>query len=195
MSATPEESWVALREDNKLAEVMFDRPDQDRVLGDIFLGKVEAVLPGIQAAFVDIGTEKAGFLHVSDLVLDDDQDDDSGGKSGRGGRRRNRKLPPIQDHLQKGQKILVQVTKEAISTKGPRLTADISLPGRFLVYMPFSSRVGISRKIQARDQRSRLRKMAQSVVPKNSGGVIVRTVGEEVTEEKLAREFNSLLER
>ena len=186
---------MALREDGVLVEIMFDRPDQDRVLGDIFLGKVEAVLPGIQAAFVDIGTEKAGFLHVSDLVLDDDQDDDSGGKSGRGGRRRNRKLPPIQDHLQKGQKILVQVTKEAISTKGPRLTADISLPGRFLVYMPFSSRVGISRKIQARDQRSRLRKMAQSVVPKNSGGVIVRTVGEEVTEEKLAREFNSLLER
>ena len=195
MSSNPRESWVALREDNQLVEVMFDRPDQNRVLGDIFLGKVEAVLPGIQAAFVDIGTGKAGFLHVSDLVLD--EGDDNGNGNGNGGRRgrRNRKLPPIQDHIRKGEEILVQVTKEAISTKGPRLTAEISLPGRFLVYMPHSSRVGISRKIEGRDQRSKLRKMAQEILPKNSGGLIVRTVGEEVTKEKLEREFQRLHER
>ncbi len=193
MSSNPRESWVALREDNQLVEVMFDRPDQNRVLGDIFLGKVEAVLPGIQAAFVDIGTGKAGFLHVSDLIVDDG-DDNGNGNGGRRGRR-NRKLPPIQDHLRKGEEILVQVTKEAISTKGPRLTAEISLPGRFLVYMPHSSRVGISRKIEGRDQRSKLRKMAQEILPKNSGGIIVRTVGEEVTKEKLEREFQRLHER
>lgn len=190
VSATPQESWVALQEDSKLVEIMFDRPDQDRVLGDIFLGKVEAVLPGIQAAFVDIGTGKAGFLHVSDLNHDEDGDDDGNGR-GRGGRR-NHKLPPIQDHVKKGQQILVQVTKEAISTKGPRLTAQVSLPGRFLVYMPYASRVGISRKIEGRDQRSKLRKMAQKILPKNSGGIIVRTVGEEVTAERLEREFKSL---
>ncbi|MDH3270657.1 MAG: Rne/Rng family ribonuclease [Gemmatimonadota bacterium] len=193
MSSNPRESWVALREDNQLVEVMFDRPDQNRVLGDIFLGKVEAVLPGIQAAFVDIGTGKAGFLHVSDLILDD-EDDDGNGNGGRRGRR-SQKLPPIQDHLKKGDELLVQVTKEAISTKGPRLTAEISLPGRFLVYMPHSSRVGISRKIEGRDQRSKLRKMAQEILPKDSGGLIVRTVGEEVTKEKLEREFNRLHER
>jgi len=231
VSSNPQESWVALREDKRLAEVMFDRPDQNRVLGDIFLGRVEAVLPGIQAAFVDIGTGKAGFLHVSDLNLEDDGEDDhengndevdtggndkasgdekgggggkgsagKGGKGGGGGRgrgrgRRPRQLPPIQDHIRKGQTILVQVTKEAISTKGPRLTADISLPGRFLVYMPYASRVGISRKIEGRNQRAKLRKMAQKILPKNSGGLIVRTVGEEVTAEKLEREFKRLHER
>ena len=191
MSATPRESWVALREDNQLVEVMFDRPDQDRLLGDIFLGRVEAVLPGIQAAFVDIGTGKAGFLHVSDLDVGGEDDNGNGGRRGR----RNQKHPPIQEHLQKGQEILVQVTKEAIGTKGPRLTAEISLPGRFLVYMPFSSRVGVSRKIDGRDQRSKLRKMAHDILPKGSGGLIVRTVGEEVTQEKLEREFTRLHER
>ena len=196
MSSNPQESWVALREDNTRVEVMFDRPDQDRVLGDIFLGRVDAVLPGIQAAFVDIGTGKAGFLHVSDLNLDDEDDDDGNGNGGGRGRRgRSRKLPPIQDHIKKGQELLVQVTKEAISTKGPRLTAEISLPGRFLVYMPYASRVGISRKIEGRDQRSKLRKMAQKILPPNSGGLIVRTVGEEVTAEKLEREFKRLHER
>lgn len=191
MSATPQESWVALQEDGKLVEIMFDRPDQDRVLGDIFLGRVDAVLPGIQAAFVDIGTGKAGFLHVSDLNIGDEGDEGGNGR----GRGRNRKLPPIQDHVKKGQQILVQVTKEAISTKGPRVTADVSLPGRFLVYMPYASRVGISRKIEGRDQRARLRKMAQKILPPDSGGIIVRTVGEEVTEEKLQREFTRLHER
>ena len=195
MSSNPQESWVALREDGKLAEVMFDRPDQDRVLGDIFLGKVDAVLPGIQAAFVDIGTGKAGFLHVSDLNLDEEDDDENGNGNGRGRGRRSRKLPPIQEHVQKGQQMLVQVTKEAIGTKGPRLTAQVSLPGRFLVYMPYASRVGISRKIEGRDQRAKLRKMAQKILPENSGGLIVRTVGEEVTQEKLEREFERLHER
>ena len=222
VSSNPQESWVALREDKRLAEVMFDRPDQNRVLGDIFLGKVEAVLPGIQAAFVDIGTGKAGFLHVSDVNVpavsgEENHDDTAGGsnadiesngqqKSGRrrgrgegnerSGRGRGRRhLPPIQNHLKKGQTILVQVTKEAISTKGPRLTADISLPGRFLVYMPYASRVGISRKIEGRNQRAKLRKMAQKVLPKKSGGLIVRTVGEEVTPMKLEKEFLRLHER
>ncbi len=204
MSATPQESWVALLEDNRLAEIMCDRPDQDRLLGDIFLGRVDAVLPGIQAAFVDIGAEKAGFLHVSDLDHGDDDDDDDGNGNGNGnadgngrgrGGRRSRKLPPIQDHLKKGQEILVQVTKEAISTKGPRLTAQISLPGRFLVYMPQSSRVGVSRKIEGREQRAKLRKMAQRILPEDSGGIIVRTVGEEVTQEKLERELTRLRER
>ncbi len=193
VSSNPQESWVALREDNQLAEIMFDRPDQNRVLGDIFLGRVDAVLPGIQAAFVDIGTGKAGFLHASDLNFEEEGDEGDGNGRGRG--RRNRTLPPIQDHLKKGQELLVQVTKEAISTKGPRLTAEISLPGRFLVYMPYASRVGISRKIEGRNQRSKLRSMAQKILPDNSGGLIVRTVGEEVTPEKLEREFKSLFDK
>jgi ribonuclease G len=203
VSASAQESWVALKEDQELVEVLFDRPDQDRILGDVFLGRVDAVLPGIQAAFVDLGTDKSGFLHVADLNYGDMDDDDdaegsgngNGNGGGRGRGRKQRKLPPIQDHLQKGQTILVQVTKEAIGTKGPRLTADVSLPGRFLVYMPYSSRVGISRKIEGREQRSKLRKIAQEVLPPDSGGIIVRTVSEEVNKKTLDAEFRSLHER
>ncbi len=189
---------MALLEDDELVEVLFDRPDQDRVIGDIFLGHVDAVLPGIQAAFVDIGTGKAGFLHVADLNLGDEDDDDEDGNGnggGRGRRRQQKKLPPIQEHLQKGQEILVQVTKEAMGTKGPRLTAQVSLPGRFLVYMPHASRVGVSRKIEGREQRAKLRKMAQGVLPPDSGGIIVRTVSEEVTQQTLEKEFTRLHDR
>ncbi len=195
VSSTPQESWVALLEDRQLVEIMFDRPDREQIVGDIFLGKVEAVLPGIQAAFVDIGTEKAGFLHVSDLELEDEDldDDDGNGNGGNGRRRRSRKYPPIQDHVKKGQDILVQVTKEAIGTKGPRLSAQISLPGRFLVYMPGSSNhVGVSRKIEGRDQRSKLRRMGKDILSEGSGGLIIRTVGEEVTKETLQKEFERL---
>ncbi len=201
MSATPQESWVALLEDQQLVQVMLDRPDQGRTLGNIFLGRVEAVLPGIQAAFVDIGHEKAGFLHVSDLNYGDDDEadaengDGNGGKGGPGrGRRRPKKYPPIQENLQKGQTLLVQVTKEPISSKGSRLTAQVSLPGRFMVYMPHTSHVGVSRKIEGRDQRSKLRKMAKQIVKPGSGGMIVRTVGEEVTKKKLSSEYRLLSE-
>ncbi|MFW5904617.1 MAG: hypothetical protein ACOCUZ_00225, partial [bacterium] len=118
ISATPQESWVALLEDGRLVELMLDRPDQGRMVGDIVLGRVEAVLPGIQAAFVDIGSNKAGFLHVSDLVGDeeeDDEDEESGAGNGGGNEsrgRRSRRLPPIQDQLRKGDALIVQVTKE-----------------------------------------------------------------------------------
>ncbi len=190
ITASPQESWVALLEDDQLVELMFDRPDEGRLLGDIYLGRVDAVLPGIQAAFVDLGTEKSGFLHVSDLNWPEDDDDDAA-SNGNGGRR-SRKYPPIQDQLKKGDTIVVQVTKEAIGTKGPRITAQVSLPGRFLVYMPFSDHVGVSRKIDDREERSRLRGMAREILPPDSGGVIVRTVGEEVTRDTLDREFNRL---
>lgn len=195
ISASAHESWVALLEDDLLVEIMLDRPDQDRIVGDIYLGKVEAVLPGIQAAFVDIGTEKAGFLHVSDLIQDEDDDDENGegdartdGQNGR----RQRKHPPIQELIRKGEEVLVQATKEPIGTKGPRLTAQVSLPGRCLVYMPYSSHVGVSRKIEQREERVRLRTLARNILPPDSGGLIVRTVGEELTQEKFAGEFKRL---
>jgi Rne/Rng family ribonuclease len=355
ISATQREVRVAILEDDQLVEMAVERPEARRMIGDIYWGKVDAVLPGLQAAFVDIGTEKSAFLHASDLVYDegddDDDDDDDAGpsdpdpeqpesleaasqsesdslrlpnegasareggrgrrrggrgrgrrggkpvdpnapvvegaapldgaggpdnegpddselpdiaslapdddspyapspsespseataivpyleaplpattdsqrmdpiaaeaprlasprpqreprepkaqkaeqlertekseksektekpeKSGhRGGGRRARKEPPqIQDVLKRGQSIIVQVSKEPISTKGPRVTAQVSLAGRFVVYMPFASRVGVSRKIGERAERQRLREQVQKVLPKNSGGVIVRT--------------------
>ena len=208
MNSTARETRVAILEDDVVVELMVDRPDAARMVGDVYKGRVEAVLPGIQAAFVDIGTEKAAFLHVSDVALEDDEGDDddapeaddaadkpsaNGGGGGGGGGGRRRDYPPIQDVLKKGQDLVVQVSKEPISTKGPRVTANISLPGRFLVYMPGSSHVGVSRKIEDREERARLRAMAREVLPEKSGGVIVRTVSEDLTQETFERELKSLM--
>jgi ribonuclease G len=251
INGSQRETRVAILEDDRLVELLVDRPDHRRTVGDIYLGRVEAVLPGIQAAFVDIGQEKSAFLHASDL-LEPDEDEDpvedaeadeeaevdppsaeapeappaeegqgerKGGWRGRDRRRRGRAnggaaaterapnvgegrqreisprraVPNIQDILKKGQTLPVQVTKEPISTKGCRVTAQISLPGRFLVYMPYASKVGVSRKIESREQRSKLREMVTKILPKDSGGVIVRTVAEGVTEEHFQREIDSLL--
>jgi ribonuclease G len=210
---------VAILEDDTLVELLVDRPDARRTVGDIHLGRVEAVLPGIQAAFVDIGAEKSAFLHASDLVEPEEDEleeengaaeeregaaaeaqaraesgggGEPGGTGGEGGGRRG-KYPAIQDAVKRGQTLLVQVSKEPIGTKGPRVTAQISIPGRFLVYMPSASRVGVSRKIESRDERARLREMVSRLLPADSGGVIVRTVGEELTEDHFKRELDSLL--
>jgi ribonuclease G len=204
INANPRETRVAILEDDQLVELLVDRPDARRMVGDIFLGRVEAILPGIQAAFVDIGTEKSAFLHASDLVDEDDDEGDNGDpavdedQNGDGDKqlRRGRKpakIPPIQELLKKGQDLIVQVTKEPISTKGPRVTAQVSLAGRFLVLMPFASRVGVSRKIGDRATRARLRDMVQKVVPKDAGGVIVRTVSEDTTAEVFERELTTLI--
>jgi ribonuclease G len=194
MNTTSLETRVAILEDDLLVELMVDRPDSARIVGDIYLGKVEAVLPGIQAAFVDIGTEKAAFLHVSDIASEDEEgDDDDASGDADPGRRSAKRFPPIQELVQKGQEMLVQVSKEPISTKGPRVTAQISLAGRFLVYMPQSDHVGVSRKIEDREERARLKALAREILPKGAGGVIVRTVGEELTRETFERELKSLL--
>ncbi|MDH3732508.1 MAG: Rne/Rng family ribonuclease [Gemmatimonadota bacterium] len=194
--ATAREKRVAILEDSRLVELMHERPDERRIVGDMYLGVVEAIVPGLQAAFIDIGAEKAAFLHASDLVSDEDEDDENGqAGNGRGrgrGRRRDRTYPPIQDVLQKGQPILVQVTKEPIGTKGARVTSQVSLPGRFLVYMPTSTHVGVSRKIEDREERGRLKKMVRQMLKESDGGVIVRTVGEELTQKGLDRELKTL---
>jgi len=244
INGSQRETRVAILEDDRLVELLVDRPDHRRTVGDIYLGRVEAVLPGIQAAFVDIGQEKSAFLHASDL-LEPDEDEEpeeedpaaeedpaeqpevteppaaeavperKGGWRSRSRRRRGngaaatekpasnegrqreisprRALPNIQDILKKGQSLPVQVTKEPISTKGCRVTAQISLPGRFLVYMPYASKVGVSRKIESREQRAKLREMVTKLLPEHSGGVIVRTVAEGVTEDHFRREIDSLL--
>jgi ribonuclease G len=229
----PRETRVAILEDDRLVELLVDRADQRRMVGDIYLGRVDAVLPGIQAAFVDIGQEKSAFLHASDLLEPDedeepeDEEDEQpdqesavalttgetveaaepaverrkerrGNGSGKPEARQRevssrRQLPDIAEILKKGQTLPVQVTKEPISTKGCRVTAQISLPGRFLVYMPYASRVGVSRKIESREQRAKLREMVTRLLPEDAGGVIVRTVAEEVTEEHFKREIDALL--
>jgi len=204
ISGSPRETRVAILEDDRLVELLVDRPDTRRSVGDIYLGRVEAVLPGIQAAFVDIGSEKSAFLHASDLVEaeeedeaaeaeDEDDDNDNGNAQTAGRGRSRRRIPNVADELKRGEHKLVQVTKEPISTKGPRVTAQVSLPGRFLVYMPFASRVGVSRKIEGRDLRVKLREMVSGLVPKDEGGWIIRTVADDLTEEKCKREIEHLL--
>jgi ribonuclease G len=230
INGSQRETRVAILEDDRLVELLIDRPDHRRIVGDIYLGKVEAVLPGIQAAFVDIGLEKSAFLHASDLLEPDEDEepadpedeneeaaaahaamdaeggeDDAEGRRSRRGRgngngetrqrevSQRRPVPNIQDILKKGQVLPVQVTKEPISTKGSRVTAQISLAGRFLVYTPYGSKVGISRKIENREQRQKLREMVSRLLPEDAGGVIVRTVAEGVTEEHFRREIETLL--
>jgi ribonuclease G len=196
ISGTARETRVAILEDDRLVELLVDRPDARRSVGDIYLGKVEAILPGIQAAFVNIGAEKSAFLHASDLIESEDEDEpdsdaeDDDNDSGRGGGRR--RLPNVAEELTRGEAKIVQVTKEPIGTKGPRVTAQVSLAGRFLVYMPFASKVGVSRKIDNREQRAKLRDLVTKLVPKDSGGWIIRTVAEEVTEESCKREIDHL---
>ncbi len=179
------ETRVAILEDGKLVELMQERADARRMVGDVYLGKVEAVVPGLQAAFVDIGTEKAAFLHASDVS---EREEDENGD----GERRARRYQPIQEVVSRGQELLVQVTKEPIGTKGPRVTAQVSLPGRFLVYMPFSTHVGVSRKIEDREERTRLRELARELLDGDQGGVIIRTVGEELTRDTFERELRNL---
>src|SRR5204862_6663254 len=168
---------------------------------------VDAVRPAIQAAFVDSGREKSAFRHASDLVretaeeAEDEEDDEEQTdepiekKNGNGsnGNGRRAKAPLIEEALKRGQEILVQVSKEPISTKGPRVTAQISLAGRFLVFIPDSSKVGVSRKIGSSAERARLKEQVQAILPDKSGGVIVRTVSEDVTPEMLDRELKSLM--
>ena len=205
ISGTARETRVAILEDDRLVELLVDRPDARRMVGDIYLGTVEAVLPGIQAAFVNIGAEKSAFLHASDLIEAEDEDEASdhddengnGGGSGAGNggtRSARRRLPNIADELKRGEARIVQIIKEPIGTKGPRVTAQISLAGRFLVYMPFASKVGVSRKIENREQRAKLREMVSKLVPKDpgAGGWIIRTVAEDLTAQSCKREIEHL---
>jgi ribonuclease G len=198
----PTEVGVAIVENHELVEYMVERGETKHIVGDVYKGVVKAVLPGIQAAFVDIGMEKAGFLHVTDLAwgeeglrdrLQELESEDGDGRPVRG-RREVSKLPPIESVIKKGDKVVVQVTKEPIGTKGPRLTTQLSLPGKFCVLMPELDYIGVSRKILDRGERSRLRRVAQRARPKGCA-VIVRTAGEGVEDEHIAEDIQRLHQR
>jgi len=173
-NSTPDETRVALLEDGKLVELFIDRHLQGnaKLVGNIYKGRVENVLPGISSAFVDVGLEKNAYLYITDVVSPDDERD-------------------IAKMLTKNTNIMIQVAKEAIGTKGMKVTMDVSLPGRYLVYMPLSKHIGISRQIEQRVERDRLRTIVQSFNP--SGGVIVRTEAQGIEERSLRREMKYLL--
>jgi len=178
INADTYETRIAILEDSELAELLVERADQRRHVGDIYKARVNAVLPGMQSAFVDLGLPKTGFLHASDLAeslsdLDDISDLEENGDR----RRRRAAAPKIEDHLKKGQEILVQITKESIGTKGPRVTQQVSLPGRFCVLMPGVEHVGVSRRIEDRAERQRIKAIIGDLKPKGVG-LIARTAGE-----------------
>jgi ribonuclease G len=184
VNVTDYETRIAVMELGKLVELLVERPEKERIVGNIYKGKVTAVLPGISAAFVDIGMEKAGFLHFSDtsdyqgeknLLFDMDYVDEETLDTPRTTTRRRSSV--ITDFIKKGQELLVQVIKEPIANKGPRLTTQISLPGRYVVMVPGGKHTGISKKISNSTEKKRLRKIVSEFKPANFG-IIIRTVAE-----------------
>jgi ribonuclease G len=196
INITSLEIRVATLEDGDLVDFLVEREQSRRLVGDVYLGKVNAIIPGIQAAFVDIGYDKAGFLHASDLYGSADafKDFDIVEPRKRGRRRESRKdngHPPIEKVLTKGQEVLVQVTKEAIGTKGPRLSTQVSLPGRFVVYLPNSNYLGVSRKIESRQERARLKTLISRRKPSNTA-IIARTACAGVEAKQIVSDINYL---
>jgi ribonuclease G len=182
INADPNETRVALVEEGELVELIMERPDERRVVGDIYKGRVNAVLPGLQAAFIDIGLDKTAFLHVSDLAgaageFDELTDDNE--REEKDSRRRSRQDEEarIEQLLQKGQEVLVQIAKEPIGTKGAKVHGRISLPGRYLVLIPDVDTLGVSRRIVDREERHRLKGLLTKIRPAGVG-LIVRTAGE-----------------
>jgi len=176
VSVDPGEKRVAVLEDDVVAEVYLERPEQRSIAGNVYLGTVDNVLPGMEAAFVEIGLEKNGFLYVDEIVGPELE-----------GRRGARK---IQDLIQRGQTILVQAVKDPMKTKGARLTTEISLPGRFVVYVPHGDGLGVSRRLED-DERNRLKAILKEIEPAK-GGIIVRTAAEGASAEDIARDLEFL---
>ena len=204
INVTSSEISIALCEDKVLVELNKEQCQTGFAVGDIYLGKVRKIMPGLNAAFVNIGHEKDAFIHYLDLgsqfsslqrVVDSHQP----GK--RAVKVDTMKLEPsiekqgkLASYLQVGQTIMVQIAKEAISTKGPRLTSDISLAGRNVVLVPFSNKVFVSNKIRSNAAKKRLRKVAQEVLPQNFG-VIIRTAAADAEDIDIMQDILSLVER
>ena len=191
INVTSQETKVALLEDRVLAELYIERTKGRGIMGNIYKGKVVKVLPGMQAAFVDIGLEKAAFLYVSD-VYGGMEDYEEMGFMGMEMPIYFNSSSQIEDLLSEGQEILVQVSKEPLGTKGTRITSHITLPGRYLVFMPMVDHVGVSRRIKDEKERRRLREIAQSIKPPNSG-LIVRTASEGSESEEIRNDIEFLL--
>jgi ribonuclease G len=190
VSSNGHETMVAILEDDLVAEIFVERERHRGVVGNVYKGRVSKVLPGMQSSFIDLGLERDGFLYVADVIdtlvefdkLAGDDDDDTGGGGNGGGHRRerdrqDRPQQKIEELLKEGQEIVVQVVKEPLGTKGARLTSHVTMPGRFLVFMPTVDHIGVSRKIESREERGRLRGIVKDFREANgfTGGVIIRT--------------------
>ena len=202
VNTTGRETRVAMMDDGRLAEIHIDRGSAESFVGNVYIGRVVRVLPGMQAAFVDIGLERAAFLYAGDIYpafaekdeeidIDEDADATIAEASPRSKPRNGH--PPIQDLVKEGQEILVQVAKDPISTKGARVTTHITLPGRYMVFMPTVNHLGISRRIARDRERRKLRDFVKKHRPKGAG-FIVRTVCAGKPTEALKQDMDYLIE-
>jgi ribonuclease G len=192
VNATPPETRVALREDGRTVEVFHERRGSEGLVGNVYVGRVHRVLPGMQAAFVSIGFDRDAFLYVEDALphpvdLDPAEEEDANGQAPEAS---EADRPRIDDLVKEGQSLVVQVTKDAIAGKGPRVTASVSLPGRTLVYLPSAREIGISRRITDETERERLRRILEGFG--DAGGFIARTAAEGVSEADLAADRDYL---
>lgn len=182
INVTPRETRVALVDNGSLQEVFIERARRRGLLGNIYLGEVSRVLPGMQAAFVDIGLSRTAYLHASDIAAAEGVFDSQ-----------PRETVPIQQLLKEQQRVLVQVIKDPIGSKGARLTTQMSIPSRYLVFLADNPVIGISARLETPEERTRLRQLAEERLVKQSAhGVIMRTAAESVTEAELERDWNFL---
>lgn len=181
INVTPRETRVAVVENGRLQELHLERTLSRGIVGNIFKGKVVRVLPGMQAAFVDIGLDKNGFLHAADIARNDPA------FAGRP----LRDVPPIQDLVHEGKSVYVQVLKDPIGSKGARLTMELSMPSRNLVYLPNGFDIGISQKIESVEERDRLHALVSAQIAKHdlNGGFIIRTLAESASDEDIANDM------
>ena len=185
------ETRIAIQEDGQLVEVYVEKQDNHRMVGNVYKGKVENVLPGMQAAFVDVGYDLNAFLPFSEIGSDEYLIEENEGNSNRNNR--SGKYDNIEVDLKKDQEIYVQVIKEPFAGKGPRVTTEVALPGRLLVLVPNASYIGISKKIWDKFERRRLKKIAQKLRIGNIG-IIIRTVAEGKSEEHIENDYKQLID-
>jgi ribonuclease G len=205
INSTSTQTRVAITEDGNLVDFFVDYPENRRMVGDIYLGRIARVLPGIRAAFIDIGMKHDAFLHFSDIgertqqlqdmLGDEDSElDDEDENNHFDTKTEAAQEPPAIPTLKKGQDILIQIIKEPVNNKGVRVTSSISLPGRFCVLLPYDNKVGVSKKLTDYRERKRLRYIARQIIPQNCG-LIIRTVAQGQPEDSLKDDLTQLLKK
>jgi len=203
INSISEDVRIAITEDGKLAEFFLDTPDKERNVGNIYLGKIGKVIPGIRAAFIDLGFQQDAFLHFSDIGssleeyssiigddsdIEEDDDEEEDNTPPVNSRNDNGRNP----NLERGQDIIVQITKEPVGNKGFRVTSKVSIPGRYLVLIPFEKKIGLSKKIYNPKEKRRLRSIVKSTLPKGFG-IIIRTVAAGQEESLILDDLNTLI--
>jgi len=186
INALTKEVRIALLEEGQLTEFYVERKEKRGIVGNIYKGRVSKIVPAVQAAFVDIGLNKKAFLYVKEAINTQFEDEEFAVEG------EELELPPVEEVLSEGQELLVQVIKEPVGTKGPRITTNVTIPGHYLVLLPTINRIGLSRRITSEEERERLKEIAERIKPEDYG-IIVRTAAEGATEEELRKDLNYIL--